>query len=503
MKKLLAILLAIAMLLSFAACAKKDGGETTAAGSESASETENGAIDTSENEAESASDETQSAEAQPVDTAGKEVKLTEVGHSDKEVYINDGGLVYTDNDMSGVISLDGKHDTGAKYLKVKDLGRYFIVVTKYAENEKDYDGLNCCGLIDGNGNEIIPADYAAISLVGDRFAQACKVTEKTNDKDDYLVYFQSDDNRFSIGPKSGDVLYKGEWCIFDIETGKKLEGVTGTNRYIMSAYKNLLNYTTDDKKQIIVNEKGTVLPDDAELLENGCYKINSDEEITVFDSDGKEQFKLSKADGYSSISASKNSDYYVASKTLEDYSHKYCVLDGSGKVISTEFDNMPSLYGNLALCENFVYDLNGKKLFDSEVSSGYKLGIRNFGFVFDGNENFALFDEEGNLVCSVNGEDYYFDTLKNTLREKRDDKYFYFNWSSGKFDIEGQDNIGEGIVKVEKGDKSYAAVDTVTGKEIISDCESILLSGNSTDGLYLYAKSIGGTKTIYSLSFGA
>ena len=93
-----------------------------------------------------------------------------------------GNLVIPDPDVRGymVITPDGQRLSPKSYPGIYSKGSMFEVMVD--------DSLNNSGLLDAQGNEIIPAQYGDIEVYSDRWAAGIKLVEATAENYDYKNY---------------------------------------------------------------------------------------------------------------------------------------------------------------------------------------------------------------------------------------------------------------------------------------------------------------------------
>ena len=157
----------------------------------------------------------------------KATKISHVKIESENVEITASGIIYQGLDGKyGVISPDGSKNTGTVYTSVsKDTATnkgYFVV-----RNTAVSDGsMNTAGLIDRNGEEIIKPGYAAIEIIGDRYAAVYTADEKTADKSKAVVGVNSGSAGSGkiVTPHPGDKdeLYSGKIEIFDLKDKKSI-----------------------------------------------------------------------------------------------------------------------------------------------------------------------------------------------------------------------------------------------------------------------------------------
>lgn len=405
-----------------------------------------------------------------------------------------GGLYYKDESGKyGIMTLDGKKDTGAKYTYCEPMDNYFQVMTVDTTDITDADSLNCMGVVDVNGKEIIPMKYASISTLNERYIRVCEVTEQTDNKDEALVYYT--DNAFSITASDDDTFFKGKWYIFDVTKGKTLDGVTGTQAYNIYAYGDFVQYVTDDEEQITVNHKGEKLPEDADLFENGYYALATDNTGAVYDSANKKVFDY-ELDGF--VPSDSEGEYIVAVKSGS--SRKYVLMDMEGKVISAEFPDMPQVYGELIYAGEKIYDFDGNVVIEGTFTQVYFEQHLGNAWFLKNDSDYTLIKKDGTVLYKGTEDDTIsFDPYtKFAIRKKADDKNLYYSLADKDFTLEGS-ALAPWLIQVTKPNYTYDVADAISGKTIISGYENYSYVNVPGSVIYVYATKADGGIDIYAV----
>ena len=425
-------------------------------------------------------------------------KADKIGSVDKKVSINlteSSGVIYEDRSGDivkyGILTLDGKNDTGAKYTSCSAVEQYFEVSTATSLSVDDPSSLNCIGVVDANGNEVIPMQYASVKSINERFMQVTEVTERTDNEDEALVYYSS--NTFSLTAGEDDPLFKGIWYIYDVTTGKKVPDASGTNRYILSAYGDCVKYTTDDQQDLLVNANGEPLPEDADMFENGLYSLSSGSEGAVYrGTDNTKLFDFDSSTGYNPIDS--EGDYIVASK-YADGAFKYVLMDTNGHVVSAEFDEHPYVYGELIHMNDTIVDLQGNILVDGTFGSVYEEECLGGAWFLRNDEEYTLVNKDGTVLFQGNEvEGLEFDpyTAFTVSKKIGDDRYCYC-LKDNDFTIKGRSASAPWLVETTNDDYSYNVVEAMTGQTLIQGYESFRYVTAPGVGIYVYAYKDGGT----------
>lgn len=406
--------------------------------------------------------------------------------------MTEGGIYYKNSDEKyGVMTLDGNKGSGAIYDYAEQEEQYFAVVTTMPAESSDPTSINCFGLVDAEGNVLIPEQYASISVLNERFAQACEVTGITTSKDEALVY--SSNNPYSITASDGDTLYKGVWYIYDLTTGEKVNGATGTNSQYCFAYGNYVKYYTDDGDQITVGADGAKIAEGADLFDDGSYAVTEDNTGAVYDADNNKLFSF-KYEDY--VPSYRTGDYFIASK-YKDGTTYYVLLDESGKVVSAEFDKYITVYGNLIEADGGIYDFDGNEVISGTYDSVYIDDITKDYWMLKSGDVYTMINEAGEVLFKETyDDDHYINSSYFTASKDAEGSDLYYSFKDNDYTIAGY-SMAPWLVEVESANFIYYLVNTLTGETIIDgygDYKYVL----STDGqMYIYAEQADNEYDIY------
>ena len=415
------------------------------------------------------------------------------------------GCVYVDkNKKYGILSLDGKHDTGAKYYYADranvDSGEQSTMTKGFFavfEEERETDNPNVCGLVDSEGKEILPCKYGFISVLNDRYAQVITATEQTKDKDKALYYVTS--KMLSLSPDEDDIMYAGKWEIYDIEKGKFVSGVTGTKRYNIDAKGSYLEYINDEGEKKIIDGSGSDVSDGRQIFTNGSYVLEKNGTATVYDTNDKKLFDFSTKDY--SISDFRNCYFEATTGNYPDTKH--FLLDESGKKVSVDFDETIYYIFPDYVCLNDyqVYSLDGKKLCGGKTLRFDDIH-RDAYLAYD-DDTCSVFDKDGNMHYSaaIDNDKYYQSSFAPYTTGS---DALYYNYADKEFNIKGA-GIGNWTVQ-QKEEKVATLFSTRSGKSILDnyysydsveavDGNEYILAYNSVNG-----SSSRGDYDIYILS---
>ncbi|MBQ8248884.1 MAG: hypothetical protein IJY93_03245 [Clostridia bacterium] len=415
----------------------------------------------------------------------KKANLSEVGK---------GGMVYQDEDSGkyGVVSFDGKNDTGAIYAECEADGMYFVVSHKKLEAVENVSGLNIYGLIDGNGNVIVPEEYALFDSLSDKYVQAIKATEQTDSKDDYLLYY-STGIFSSIAASDDDILYKGYWEIFDTETGKKVPGVTASNAYSIDVTGDFIKFVSDDEEYVRVDSNGNVFDEDVIVFSNGCYMAYSGG--PVYSADGAELFDPKDTGFVPYMSAG---EYIVGRKTDGDVK-SYILWDAQGNIVTAELTTddyaTPEVCGKLIELDGKVYDFDGNQIIDGEYEYIYTDELYSSAYMLRNGDSITFIDESGTVIYEgVKSTNMMFDYY-STFAIRKDNKYFCL--ADGDFAIEAINYRGCWMLEAYGINDTREIIDTISGKTLIEGYDRYTFSELCDGGYYIFAETESGAYDIY------
>ncbi len=405
------------------------------------------------------------------------------------------GVYYKDeNGKYGIMSFDGKKDTGAKYTYCESINKYFMVATSdFSAQKNEISAMNCVGLVDLNGQEIIPMKYASIKQINERYYQLYEALGTTDDRDEALI-FSSNEVFSSVYPDEDDALFTGKWYIYDIISGKMVKGATGTKPYAFTGHGDFIEYVTDDKQIVIVNQNGDTLPYTNSLVggvnvfDDGHYTVEEDDSKgSLYNSDGDKLFEYNSEEDY--VPMNSVGDYFYASGY--DTSTKYVIMDKTGKVISSEFNSIPILYGNLIYVDKKLCDMEGNPIVEGEFERvRFDDVFKNSYLLYNGSEVTCI-DIKGNVLYKgVNQESSYYAI--------KDDSGKYYSFKDKDFTIKGSYCLTSWLVKSEDENYEQCVVDSISGETLLSGYSYLDVAETNDDFVYIYAKKSDGSYDIYT-----
>ncbi len=405
-----------------------------------------------------------------------------------------GGIYYKgENGKYGIMTLDGKSDTGAVYAYCSPVGKYFKVSFDDFKAASNVEGLNCIGLVDATGKEIFPMSYATIEQLNERFFRVCEAKGQTTKKSEELVYYNTNDS-FSFSFVEGEARFKGNWYICDVTTGKPVNGVTGTTPHIAHAYGNFIEYVTDEKTIITANDKGEHLPEGAELFINGYYTVVKDGIGTVCNSNGEEVFNYA-LDGF--VPTQSDGNFIVAAKREDTM--KYVLMDFSGNIVSPEFNNRPTVCGSLVFAGNKLCKPDGTPIIDGNYTKVATDAFFEKTWLLENDSEYILIKEDG-AVLYQGAKDGSVSVTASPfcISKKVNNKTMYYSFADKDFTLEGASDA-PWLVKVQNSDGLFNIVDSISGETIISGYSDYTYVSIPNSSIYVYAKKNDGGIDIYKV----
>ena len=397
---------------------------------------------------------------------------TKLGTIDRQVISAEGGLYYKEGTMYGVMSFDGSHDTGAIYVMCQPRGAYFMVST---DRQGDgVDAYNRVGLVDGNGDEVVPLEYASLEVLGDRFIRATEITAITDNEEERLTYFMDGDKQ---------VLCAGNWYIYDLQTGKTVPGATGTKPYIAFDCGGYTKYVTDDKETVTALADGTVIPNDVMHLKNGHYAIAA--ENAVYDVDGTKLFTYDP-NGYVPCESDGVSGYIIGKKTV-DNTDTYVLYDESGEVVSAEFHSRPLVHGQLVHADKKLMRFDGTAVLEGEYVTSYWESKYGQLWVVDNGTSRQAVDKDGNLIYEGNATGPVLDLSQKVCYKQDGTQRLFYSVKDKDFTVGGV-CLSPFIVKTADGSTAYKLVNLLTGEAILSGHMNYTAASPDNSLLYVYAQ---------------
>lgn len=396
---------------------------------------------------------------------------------------SESGLVYTSGDKKGIITPDGKSDTGLKYVHCAEASIDYPGYYDFCTSVPKEDQMNFAGLVDNTGKQLLPEKYAGISMLSDRFVRTIVATKEVKNKDDALIL---PSHGFVPFPHNVDnKLYTGKWTVYDLEKGKEVPGVDGTKPYDCEVMGNFIQYMDDETDQFIVDFNGKRITDDRTLYKDGSYLVEDEDgnKGTVYSTDGQKLFSFSAKDY--TISDFIGGYYKVCS--VKDNVYLYYLIDKKGKKASNAYDNIISVEGNLLSTEDKVYTLDGKEV-TKDVGGTITIDevFKDVCYV-DNDVKYFVLDLDGNVIYSdTKGE---LEHLGFTSGKEGSDDYNYYSYLKKGFAGVGEPSC-DWFLEKEKKDDMYELIDLRSGDALLSKtyCDFEYLPDKAHSCYYVYAQ---------------
>ena len=403
-----------------------------------------------------------------------------------------GGLYYSKDGKKGIMTFDGKNDSGAIWASVKECGKYFAVSKKNQGESLEIEDLNVSGVVDVEGNEILPCEYFIFTSLSERYIKTYKVTERTSDKDEAMLYIGS---MLSLGPGEEDPMFKGLWQIYDVVKGAFVEGVEGTSKeysgYTAKARGNYIVYY-EGSKEIIVDANGSVVGDDITVFDDGSISKVVDNKGVVLSPDGEELFTY-ELNGY--VPDTFFGGYYQANKRDADGKNDYVILDSSGEMVldvSDERSSIPNAYGEIIEWNRTAYDLNGNVLLENVGSAVALVGSPRWAVLLKNEEKAVVAKYDGSVIATVEITDEIHLRNNATMYKQGEEERFYYSYADGDFTlaIDSYSEVSPWTVNSHVGNALYNLVDTYTGEVLLENYKEYRCSRYSSGVYYIYAKNV-------------
>ena len=489
-----ALLTAVALLLTmFAACGGNEGiEETTAADGETAVSD----VEATDEEGSTEEGGTETGEDSSADDKEFGLEAEKIGSTDYAIHTCESGIYYTDKTGKfGVMTFDGKTDTGAIYDFCAPEGEYFTVVKSIPEEALQPSELNCKALIDVEGNEIIPAEYAGFAVLNERYIRVYRVMGLTEDETEALLDLT--DSSFSLKVAEGNQLFKGEWEIYDLEKGAVVEGIIGTKPSIVKAYGNYISYTDDNGGKFTVNGDGKALPTGGVLFDNGCYVVTAKNKTTVYDTDDTELFVAGKKD-YKPVKS--KGEYFLAEKSTSG-DDRYVYLDKTGKPVSGAFASEPEFHGDYTVIGEKIYDYQGNLVFEESYKQVYYDSVFGRGYFLRNDDEYTLVKNDGSVVAEFTDNDSVSISALSFIATKREDDgtRLYYSVNEEDYTLTGY-ILDSWLVEREVSSGVFEVIDVYTGEAILSGYKDYITVASENNSMLVYAKTDAGIYDIYRLS---
>ena len=419
------------------------------------------------------------------------LSIEKIGTLPQSCVTADGGLYYRIGEKTGIMSFDGTYNSGAVYTLCQPFGNAFMV-SKSAGDESDPLTFNTAGVVDAQGNVLIPLNYASVVAIDTRYARVAELTGTCPAKEGSITDFTN-----SAGEK---IFCTGNWYIYDLTTGKKIPNATGTSRYASYSYAGkFVKYVTDDKAQHVVTPEGDALPAEAVYMSNGYYMLP--EENAVYDAYGARLFTYDP-NGFVPCEEQNSDKYFTAKKTV-DGKDVFVLMDMTGAIVSGELDSEPLVRGNLLIYNKRVCNFKGKPLLDAEINHLYEDTItRQIWAASDAvtKEKF-FFDNDGNVVyrSGTDVETSFNVNNFNMHRKNGENDPYHLVLKDTSYTLKGV-AVAPWLVRTTNEDGTYNLVETISGQTLLSNYTSITVGTAGGTKLYVYTQNAEGLVEIHRVS---
>ena len=485
MKRYLAYLLCFMLVISLAfvvsGCENNDNADETAIDpKEEAPESSSNTDDTTESEA--LPDETEEKTPSVDRNSAFPTKLTAAKlHSTTRdiVACQKNSYTYKAGDttpMYGIASYDGTYDSGAIYTQVYPRNVFFEIENKaYETNYEKVETLNYKGIADQNGKVLLPTEYVFVSVLNERYVSAFKATAKTDSEADAVItlYGSATDNLTYH-------YYTGMWQLFDVSGGTPTEIASGKRETDIRAYGEVISYRTDDGNYIYQGPDRNPIEGNFHITQNGII-IRGSKQYNY-----KNELLFEVEEGFMLIDVAGHHDRFVISKSEKGKS-VYKVINGKGETISEEFTDSISVYNDLIVCGEKVYDFDGKQILDGDYSSVFNKNVGGVScYILENGDSVAFLDGELNVLFEGEIKDNTESSEKYNLIYKKatDDTTCFLYYCYNKKDyVQGSKGIGFLMVM----NKDDEVIDLLSG-EVLLDGYSDYLAETYDGKLFLLAK---------------
>lgn len=414
--------------------------------------------------------------------------------TDDSLYSAYGGLYYRDYDSNkyGLMTFDGKKDTGAIYTKCDYEKIYFSVSKQTLTNPDDIPAVNSRILVDAEGKQLIGPEYAMYEVINARFVQAYVVTQQTPHKAEAVVTMYK--SEFDNKDLADQIYYKGVWYVVDVTTGQRVPGVTATNTYGVTANNKYIQFYDDAKNVVIVDTNGNKADRSGMyFFSDGSYRAEPNYgEGAVYDANDNKLFSYKEGDFRPSDLAGEG--LYYASKYTDDGT-KYVIVDKTGKVVSAEFDEYITVAGDFILCDKKVVDFDGKQIVDIKTENIYFDKYFGKAWCLKDDEEHTFITKDGTVIYQGEYEDEISIDSSNFIAYKKvDSDYMFYSYADKDYTIKGR-SVGPWMVAVESSESTLDLVDLITGKKLIKDFAGYSCLALDDGTIYVYAQTKSGWET--------
>lgn len=365
----------------------------------------------------------------------------------------------------GVVSIDGKKDTGAKYAYASEIaggsGKGYIVTTAASKTEN----INPCGLMNKYGEMLLENKFAHIKMINDRYAQVITALEKTDDEKEALVYYT--DRSHALSPEEGDVMYRGRWELYDLKNREFVNRVVGSTSDYITAKGQFVTYTLDSGKKLTVDAAGEAVTDGRQILDDGSYILDKkDGKKTLYSTDGKRLFDY---DPSLFLVRGVVDGYYYAKNDLG-----YFLLNSKGEKLSCEFTSfITHAFPDFVLVSGHVLTYEGRDMFSEKINALEYDIVNRDAYYARGSYYSYLIDPKGNVLLyqPVNKDKFHGNNFE--FYQIKEDGNLFFDQRNDTYSIKGTSVSAPWLVSVGEDDGEEASahdlIDARTNNMLMTD----------------------------------
>lgn len=392
------------------------------------------------------------------------------------------GLVYSKNGKYGIMSNDGKHDTGLVYGYCEPAidSRYFIVAKNYNLDSKNVDTLNVFGLVDGNGNAILDEKYAVIDMHNDAFAVAYTVTsgEPYADEDDAKCvawYHQADKFVSTIIGRAGDISYKGKAEVYSlnahaflnaltVKTNQEASGLSFNQAYVCNSA-GTYNYKGEKISKYNQGVSGFNRCSYCRIEDNDAVRILDKEGNTVMRIGGNGKYNAYDM-MYCSVRTSDDNKEYVSICNHDTGKYDLVDLHTMTVVMQTD-DAVHEIKGNIvATNEDDFYNLRtGEKL--TLPSGGFRLykhdAVLDNGCLLTNDDEKMYVDNDCNMIVKTSKDNDSIDITSFVPHTQYGEDLYAYSYGDKKFILGKSFEFENFLIECE----DYL-MDATSGKKLMS-----------------------------------
>lgn len=358
----------------------------------------------------------------------------------------------------GVVSIDGKKNTGAKYAYAAEIaggsGKGYIVTTAASKTEN----INPCGLMDKYGEVLLDNKFAHIKMINDRYVQVITALEETKDEKEALVYYT--DRSHALSPEEGDVMYRGRWELFDLKNRQFVNRVSGTTSDYITAKGQFVTYALDNGKKLTVDASGEAVTDGRMILDDGSYVLDKkDGKKALYTTDGEHLFDYDPA--LYLVRGVVDGCYYAKNDL------GYFLLDNKGEKISCEFTAyIAHAFPDYVLVSGHVLTYEGRDMFSEKISGLEFDAVNRDAYYARGSYYSYLIDPQGGVLLyqPINKEKFHGNNFE--FYQKTEEGDLFFNQRLDTYSIKGDSVAAPWLVSTEEGDMR-TLVDARTGNKLM------------------------------------